>query len=141
VRPGFYGPSNLDYSGAVKLSLSFPLFNQFQRESDVVVAGVALHNAEAELRDTQLAARQALTDGLGQYRAAGHRVASQVATVEAAIEDLRVMSQRYGVGGSTLLDVLASQTQLDQARRDLIRARYDQRVAKARLEALVGRDL
>jgi outer membrane protein len=141
VRPGFYGPSNLDYSGAVKLSLSFPLFNQFQRESDVVVAGVAVHNAEAELRDTQLAARQALTDGLGQYRAAGHRVASQVATVEAAIEDLRVMSQRYGVGGSTLLDVLASQTQLDQARRDLIRARYDQRVAKAQLEALVGRDL
>mgnify|MGYP003433230540 CR=1 FL=1 len=30
---------------------------------------------------------------------------------------------------------------LDQARRDLIRARYDLRVAKAELEALVGRDL
>ncbi len=42
---------------------------------------------------------------------------------------------------STLLDVLTSQTQLDQARRDLIRARYDRRVAKAQLEALVGRDL
>jgi outer membrane protein len=64
-----------------------------------------------------------------------------VATVEAAEEDLRMQGQRYSVGGSTLLDVLASQTQLDQARRDLIRARYDQRVAKAQIEALIGREL
>ena len=42
---------------------------------------------------------------------------------------------------STLLDVLTSQTELDQARRDLIRARYDRRVARAQLEALVGREL
>ena len=52
-----------------------------------------------------------------------------------------MQQQRYGVGDSTLLDVLTSQTQLDQARSDLIRARYDQRVAKAQLEALVGREL
>jgi outer membrane protein len=52
-----------------------------------------------------------------------------------------MQGQRYSVGGSTLLDVLASQTQLDQARRDLIRARYDQRVAKAQIEALIGREL
>jgi outer membrane protein len=141
VGPGYWGPNHLDYAGTMRLSLSFPLFNQFQRESQMVQAGAAVRVAEAELRDAQLAARQSLTDGLGQYRAAAHRVASQLATVDAAIEDLRVMSQRYSVGGSTLLDVLASQTQLDQARRDLIRARYDQRVAKAQLEALVGRDL
>ena len=141
VRPGYYGPTYLDYSGQVRLSLSYALFNQFQRESQVVQAGTAVRVAEAEVRDARLAARQALTDGLGQYRAAGHRVASMVATVAAAVEDLRVMSQRYGVGGSTLLDVLASQTQLDQARRDLIRARYDMRAAKAQLEALVGQDL
>jgi outer membrane protein len=61
--------------------------------------------------------------------------------VDAAREDLRVQQQRYNAGGSTLLDVLTSQTQLDQARRDLIRARYDQRVAKAQLEALVAREL
>jgi len=68
-------------------------------------------------------------------------VASEAATVDAADEDLRVQRDRYSLGGSTLLDVLSSQAALDQARRDLIRARYDQRVAKAQLEALVGRDL
>ena len=73
-------------------------------------------------------------------RAAGTPLAQQ-ATLEAAEEDLRVQQQRYGAGNSTLLDVLTSQTQLDQARQALIRARYDQRIAKAELEALVGRDL
>jgi outer membrane protein len=37
--------------------------------------------------------------------------------------------------------VLASQSQLNNARAALIRARYDQRVARAELEALIGRDL
>ena len=102
---------------------------------------VAVKNAEAEVRDARLAAKQSLTDGLGAFRTAEEQIASQTASVLAAEEDLRVQTQRYAVGGSTLLDVLASQTQLDQARRDLIRARYDQRVAKAELEALVGKSL
>jgi len=129
------------YSGALRLSLSFPLFNQFQREQQLVQAKVAQRNAEASLRDARLAAVESATQLLGTFRSAAERVGSQTASVEAAEEDLRVQQQRYAVGGSTLLDVLTSQTLLDQARRDLIRARYDQRVAKATLESLVGRNL
>ena len=62
-------------------------------------------------------------------------------SVQAAEEDLRVQQQRYTFGSATVLDVLTSQTQLAQARRDLIRARYDLRVARAQLEALIGQDL
>ena len=132
---------DFDYAGSLRMSLSFPLFNQWQREQQATQARVAERNAEAALRDTRLAAEESLTRLLGTFRSSAERVASLQATVEAAEEDLRVQQQRYAAGGSTLLDVLSSQTQLDQARRDLIRARYDQRVAKAQLEALVGRDL
>jgi outer membrane protein len=138
--PALFG-DDYTYQGSLRFSLSFPIFNHFQREQQVVQAKVAQDNAEAALRDARLAAFESLTQSLGAFRSAGERVASQEATVVAAEEDLRVQQQRYAVGGSTLLDVLTSQTQLDQARRDLIRARYDQRVAKAQLEALVGRDL
>ena len=72
---------------------------------------------------------------------AQQQVAIQAASVSAALEDLRVQQRRYELGASTLLEVLTSQTQLDQARTALIRARYDYRVAKAQLEALIGRDL
>lgn len=129
------------YSGSIRLSLSFPLFNQFQREQQVVQAQVAERNAEATLRDTRLAALESLASSLGSFRSATERMVSQITAVQAAEEDLRVQQQRYAVGNSTLLDVLTSQTQLAQSRRDLIRARYDQRVARAQLEALVGRDL
>jgi outer membrane protein len=130
-----------NYSGALRFSVSLPVFNQLQREEQRTQVDVAAVNAEAALRDARLAARQSLAQSLGAYRLARESVAAQTASVAAAEEDLRVQQQRYAVGGSTLLDVLTSETQLDQARRDLIRARYDQRVARAQLEALVGRNL
>jgi len=135
------GADQYAYSGALRLSLSLPLFNQLQREEQVVRARVAEDNADVALRDARLAAAQSFTTVMGAYRTAAERIAAQAASVAAAEEDLRVQQQRYAVGSSTLLDVLTSQTQLDQARQQLIRARYDQRVAKAQLEALVGRDL
>jgi outer membrane protein len=69
------------------------------------------------------------------------RIQIQQASVDAAEEDLRVQQQRYALGASTLLDLLTSQTTLNQARAALISARYDYRVAKAQLETLVGREL
>jgi Outer membrane protein len=93
------------------------------------------------LRDTRLQAHQTLVQTLGQMTTAQQQVDIQVASVAAGIEDLRVQQKRYELGASTFLDVLTSQTQLDQARTSLIRARYDYRVAKAQLEALIGRDL
>lgn len=139
-QPEFVG-SDFSYSGQLRFTASLPVFDQFQRELRVTQARVAQQNAEAALRDARLGAIETLTEQLGAFHSAQERVVSQAATVEAAEEDLRVQQQRYAVGASTLLDVLTSQTQLNQARRDLIRARYDQRIAKAQLEALVGREL
>jgi outer membrane protein len=135
------GDGDETYTGALRLSLSLPIWNQFQREQSVVSADVAEENARAGLRDARLAAREGLTNTLGTFRSAGESIAAQTASVDAAVEDLRVQQERYAAGNSTLLDVLTSQTQLDQARQALIQARFNQRVAKAQLEALVGRNL
>ncbi len=136
-----FGADEYDFNGSLRLSISLPIFNQLQREEQVVRAQVAVENAEAALRDAKLAATQSLTQALGDYRLNAERVSALAASLEAAEEDLRVQQQRYAAGGSTLLDVLTSQTQLNQARHDLIRARYDLRVARAQIEAVVGRDL
>jgi outer membrane protein len=129
------------YSGSLRLALSLPIFAGLQRVQQVTQAQVAMQNAEAALRDARLGALQNLTQSLGLFHAAAERVAVQTATVGAAEEDLREQQEKYQIGAATLLDVLTSQTTLDQARHDLIQARYDQRVAKAQLEALVGRSL
>lgn len=129
------------YQHQFRLGLSYPLFNQFSREEAVVRADVAAQNAEAALRDAKLLARQNLVQYLGALQTAQQQMAIQTASVAAAEEDLRVQKQRYDLGASTLLDVLTSQAALVQARAALIQARYNYRVAKAQLEALIGRDL
>jgi outer membrane protein len=142
IREDFgVGAEDLRYAGSLRFSLSLPIFNQFSREQQMTSARVTLANAEASLRDARLAASESFTSAHGAMLSADERAESQTASVAAAEEDLRVQQRRYELGGSTLLDLLASQQQLDTARLDLIRARYDQRIARAQLEALVGRDL
>jgi outer membrane protein len=140
ARYGF-GNGMFQYANQTRLSLNFPIFDQWNRELRVAQATVADDNAEANLRDARLLAQQNLVQYLGAMRTAQERVAIQQASVAAAMEDLRVQQQRYALGASTLLDLLTSQTQLSQAQAALIQARYDYRVARAQLEALTGRDL
>ena len=135
------GDNPYAYSDVLRFGLDFPLFNQWQREEQIARAKVSEDIAEANLRDTRLQAQQSLTQFLGAMQTAQQRVEIQLASVAAAEEDLRVQQQRYALSASTLLDVLTSQTQLDAARAALIQARYDYRVARAQLEALIGRDL
>lgn len=142
LDPAFgIGDKRYAYNQSLSFSLNFPLFNNLSREVNVARAIVAEDVAEASLRDARLLARQTLVQSLGQMKTAQEQVAIQTNSVAAAIEDLRVQQRRYELGATTLLDLLTSQTQLDNARTALIRARYDYRVAKAQLEALIGRDL
>ena len=129
------------YSGRLAFSLSYPVFNNFQREEQVVRAKVGEVNAQASLRDAQLESVQLLTQNIGALRSASQRVAVQAASVAAAEEDVRVQQQRYNIGSSTLLDLITSRAALATAEQALIQARYDYRIARAQLEALIGRDL
>jgi len=136
-----WGNDNYAYSQTVSFSLNFPFFNQGAREEQIVRSRVAEDVAQAQLRDTRLAAQQELAQYLSAFRSAEQRVQIQIASVAAAEEDLRVQQRRYQLGASTFLDVLSSQVTLNQARAALIQARFDARVAKAQIETLTGKDL
>jgi outer membrane protein len=135
------GDGAFAYNGRLTFSLSYPVFNNFQREQQVVLAKVAEVNAQVALRDTQLGQQQSLTQYIGALRGASQRVAVQVASVAAAQEDVRVQQQRYNIGASVLLDLITSQAALATAEQALIQARYDYRIARAQLEALIGQEL
>jgi outer membrane protein len=142
IDPRFgLGSDPFTYSGRLSFSLSYPVFNNFQREEQVVRAKVGEVNAQSTLRDTQLGQVQLLTQNIGALRGASQRVAVGVASVAAAQEDVRVQQQRYNIGASVLLDLITSQAALATAEQALIQARYDYRIARAQLEALIGQDL
>jgi outer membrane protein len=139
----FYGVGSgqLAYNHALGISLNLPVFNQLARENSVVAAEVSADNARASLRDAQLNSQATLVSWIGQYQTAGKRIQIDQVSIAAAEEDLRVQQQRYQLGASTLLEVLTSESALNTARLQLIQDRQSHRLARAQIEAIIGRDL
>ncbi|MDE3128117.1 MAG: TolC family protein, partial [Gemmatimonadota bacterium] len=135
------GGGKMAYSKSLSLSLSYNIFDNWTREAQTENASVNVRNAEATLRDAQLAAQQSVVQYVANLQTLQQQIQIQEQSIAAAEEDLRVQQQRYAVGASTLLDVLTSQTALNQARVQLIQYRLNYRTTKAQIEQLIGRDL
>jgi outer membrane protein len=123
------------------VSVSWTLFNGFAREQQMVTASVARDNAEADAADARREVSAQLTQQIAALATAFEKISIAQANVAAATEDLRVQNERYRVGAATILDLLTSQTALTQAEQNLVQARFDYLIARAQVEALVGRAL
>ncbi len=123
----------------VAFTTSFPLFNGFLRESSVSQAEVAAEVATTTAADTKRLARAQAQQLLGRLHVAEQDITLTREAVRLGSEDLRVIQARYRAGIATILDVLTSQTALTQAELDLVSARFTYQVARASLEALLGR--
>jgi outer membrane protein TolC len=58
--------------------------------------------------------------------------------VAVARENYRVQEARYRAGATTVLDLLTAQNGLSDAEAGLVQARFVARLARARLEAILG---
>jgi outer membrane protein len=128
-------------SGSVGVSLSLPILNGFSREESVERARVQVDVAHAQRADAHRAARADVERLLGNLALAEQKIAMAGESVRVAEEDLRVQQDRYRLGASTILDQIQSQQNLVQAETDLVTTRYDYQIARAELEALLGRAL
>ena len=123
------------------LGISYPLFNGFSREDQIARAEASARNASATYADARRRARAELERVLSALRLAEEQIALTRQAVEVAREDLRVQDERYKLGMSTILDRITSQVNLMDAERAEVAARYDYEIARAELEALMGRTL
>jgi len=132
---------DLNPSWSARLSFSWTLFNGFSRELSRTRSAMALESARAQAEDSRRQVNADLTVYLASLAAARSMLEIAAASRAASEEDLRVQRERYRLGAATIVDVLASQVNLDQAEVDIVQARFDYLVAKAQIEALVGREL
>jgi outer membrane protein TolC len=124
-----------------RVTLSWTLFDRFSREQQQVSANVSRDNAVAAAADTRRMVNAQLTKQIAALATAYEKIDIARANVAAATEDVRVQNERYRVGAATILDLLTSQAALTTAEKDLVQARFDYLIARAQLEALVGREL
>ena len=125
----------------MSLSLSYPIFNGFQRESSIDRAQYTLRVSRLQEDDARLAARESADAALQNLLTAEQAILIAEDAAFVAAEDLRVVRERYSVGAATILDVLTSQNAQTQADVDVVTARYDYILARAELEAILGREL
>ncbi len=134
-----FPPANRSWS--LSVSGSYPIFNGFQRETQVFRARASADQA----RQAQRAAELNLSSELDAAYAtalsalAGIDLAEQ--NVELSTESLRVVQERYELGLATILELQDAQITLTQAEVDLVNGRFSYDVAIASIEALLGRSI
>ncbi len=126
---------------SLRVSLTWPLFNGFNRETNVAAQANNYDVAIATAEDTRRQTSAALITRVAELNAAKLRVEISRVSIAAAEEDLRVQQERYRLGATTIIEVLASQEALNQAEVDEVGAHFDLLLAKAQIEALIGREL
>lgn len=134
-----FPPSNRSWS--FSLRGSYPLFNGFQRETQVFRARSQADQARQAERAAQLNLSAALDEAFASAQSALAGVDLAVQNVELSEESLRVVQERYGLGLATILDLQDAQITLTQAEVDLVNRRFDYEVGVAVIEALLGRRL
>jgi len=106
-----------------------------------VNAATARDLAQANAADARRGVNAQLTQQLAALATTYEQITIARDNLAAATEDLRVQQERYRVGAATILDLLTSQAALAQAEVDLVQGRFNYLIARAQLEALVGRAL
>jgi outer membrane protein len=134
----FPGASNIT---SVTFSVSFPLWNNGQREIQVSQARVNRDVARTIREDLERAVRRDVSSAYDAYQTSTAAVELAKVGVTVGQQNYRMQELRYRAGASTILDLLDAQVTLAQAEADLVRARYDTRLALAQLEAILGRRL
>jgi outer membrane protein len=126
---------------SVTFSVSFPLWNNGQREIEVSRARVNRDVARAIRDDLERVVRRDVTASYDGYQVSAAAVELALVAVTVASQTYRMQELRYRSGATTILDLLDSQVDLAEAEAVLVQARYLNRLALARLEAILGRRL
>src|SRR5438046_2107322 len=121
--------------------LNWPLFNGFVREQNQVSASVSRDVAEARAADARRQVNAQFTQQMAALTTAYAQISIASDNLAAATEDLRVQNERYRVGAATILDLLTSQAALTQAEVNVVQTRLNYLIARAQVEAVVGRTL
>jgi len=126
---------------SLSMSLSVPVFTGGQRRRSVEQAELDASNAREQLRAEELRLRAEVTTAVRDVETSQQVVELQVRIRSTAADELRLAQERFRLGLASSIEVADAQTNLSQAERDEINARYEMQRAMAGLESLVGGSL
>lgn len=136
---GVFNQLDINRGNSVGFSISYPIFDQFTRGTNVQRAEVTYQNELLELEDIRqqvaLQVRQAYLD----YELAEKRVAVTEVQVRAAEQAVEAAQERYNVGAGTLVELTQARAQYVRAASGRAQARYDFLFQSKLVDYYVGR--
>lgn len=131
-------PSALHRS-QVAVTVTLPIWNGGQRELTMARARADRTVAIAERQERERAAAELVAQAYQGYVTARASIDLARVGVTVSSENYRVQRVRYAEGAGTILDLLEAQVALSEAEASLVQSRYAAHLARARIEALLGR--
>lgn len=125
------------YTVAGVFSWKITDFGATQGGVDMASAAAAQKKYEAQSEANKV--RLQVFTAWNKLKAAEEQVLTNLLAVQQASEAQQLVLKRYHNGISTITELLASTTQLDKARAELVGARYDVNVQKAELLLATGK--
>ena len=122
----------------VGLMLQWNLFNGLGDRARLAEARARLAETRATRDGMSSRIRLEVKEALLRLRAAAGRIGVARRAVEQAEDSLRIVKDRYDAGLTTIVNLLATEASLTEARARLTRATYDRNIADASLELALG---
>ncbi len=127
-----------EWRSTINLSLSYPLFTGLQRSSQMQHARIQADVQRQELEQLKRNLKVQYENTFRLWKNMNKSIPIFEGTKLAAEEDLKLAQERYDLGAATILDLLNAQLSMAQANSSLVRAKYDERILLAELDALAG---
>lgn len=126
---------------SISLGVTLPIWNNGQREFEVIRARTQRDFARALRDDLERATLHDVTAAYDLYETSRAEVVLAQDAEAVARENYRVEEARYRAGATPVLNLIEAQNGLSDAEAQLVTTRYAARLALAALEALLGRRL
>ncbi|MDZ7719241.1 MAG: TolC family protein [Balneolaceae bacterium] len=107
------------------LSVSIPIFNNWNRMNNIQSAQVQLKNAELSLDNTKLQVIQEVTQAYNDYSSYVQEFNAAEKSLTASEKAFETQQERYNVGASTLIELSQAQANFVEAQSNYTQARYN----------------
>lgn len=124
---------------SVGLSLNFPIFNNWNRMTQIQAAKVSLKNAELRLENTNLEVIQEVTQAYNDFGSYTKQLNAAEKSLVAAEKAFETQQERYNVGASTLIELTQAQTQYFAAQSSKTSALYNLIFQDKLLDYFIGK--
>ncbi len=137
----FFDDSYWNPNFAVGITLSWNIFDGFQRSAQREQARNVIREAELQKQQLQEGIRLQVEEAVRNLRTAERRIESQQRNIEQAEMNYDFAQQRLREGVGTALEERQASQQLDQSRLNYLNALHDYLVALSNFELAIGRSV